>query len=542
MPKVEQAVSDQVSLDVVRQPRASGAVPAGAFGGDIAQGAVNLAQAGLNIKNRIDTTSAEEALVSFERDKNALFFNPENGYFNTQGRNAFDAAPVANSALDRLKKQYGDSLNEQARSAFDKSADAHITRARADIGRHSSKGLQTWETATIEAQVENTIENASLYWSDPQSMRVQRVIGEQAIIDSAQTTGIGPEATAERLQNYRSTFASNAIAAATQSSSTEGQEQMDSMGDLLEGPDKVKLKREIEAKQKVEKTQGDAQAAVLTATNLVSQYDDRSDIQEQVNEISDPDLRKKTMAESMRLFSAKRQAESEARGDAFEAGESHIISGGSAETYKAENPEGWERLSPKQQKSLESGKSVITDWTQFSALMTLPRAELAKVDPVEHFNTLAPSERKSLISAVKSANGTGSKTDKIDHQTGRTRTSQTTAAVDQIFGKKTNRNEAEQKQVEAFYGVVDDERIRRESELDRNLTSEEYTIMLSELTRSVVQDKSTIFGFGIPFTGGEIELTDIPADKMTILSNALRDRGVAVTSDNLIKAFLQATE
>jgi len=534
MPKVAQAQSDQVSLDVVRGPRASASVPVGAFGGDIVQGAVNLAQAGLNIKNRIDTTSAEEALVSFERDKNALFFNPENGYFNTQGRNAFDAAPVANTALDKLKKQHGDSLNEQARLAFDKAADAHITRGRADIGRHSSKGLQTWETATIEAQVENTIENASLYWSDPQSMRVQRVIGEQAIIDSSQTTGIGPEATAERLQTYRSTFASNAIAAATQSSSTEGQDQMDQMSDMLEGPDKVKLEKAIESKQKVEKTQGDAQAAVLTATNLVEQYDDRSDVQEQVNKIDDPELRKQTMTESMRLFSQKRQAESEARGDSFEAGESHIISGGSAETFKAEDPEGWERLSPKQQKSLESGKSVITDWTKFSALMTLPRAELAKIDPVEHFNTLAPAERKSLISAVKSANGTGSKTDKINHQTGRTRGAQTTAAVEQIFGKKTKRNTVEQQQVDAFYAVVDDERIRREAEMDRNLTSEEYTGLLSDMTRSVVQE-----GF---FFDTELDLADIPADDVTALSKFLRDNNIPVTSDNLIKAHLQATE
>jgi hypothetical protein len=533
MPKVAQAQSDQVSLDVVRQPRASGAVPAGAFGGDIAQGVLNLAQAGLDIKQRIDTTSAEEALVSFERDKNALFFNPDNGYFNTQGRNAFDNAPVANSALDKLKKQHGDSLNEQARLAFDRAADTHITRGRADIGRHSSKGLQTWETATIEAQVENTIENASLYWSDPQLMRVQRVIGEQAIIDSSQTTGIGPDATAERLQSYRSTFASNAIAAATQSSSTEGQDQLDQMSGLLEGPDKIQLESAIESKQKVEKTQGDAQAAVLTATNLVSQYENRSDVQEQVNEISDPELRKKTMAESMRLFSQKRQAESEARGDSFEAGESHIIGGGSAETFKAEDPEGWERLSPKQQKSLESGKSVITDWTQFSALMTLPRAELAKVDPVEHFNTLAPSERKSLISAVKSANGTGNKTDKIDHQTGRNRTGQTTAAVDQIFGKKTKRNKAEKQQVEAFYSIVDDETVRRESELDRKLTSEEYTNLLSGLTRTVVQE-----GF---IFDSELDLTDIPAEDVTVLSKFLRDNNIPVTSDNLIRAHTQAT-
>jgi hypothetical protein len=534
MPKVAQAQSNLVAPRVVRQPRASGAVPTAAFGAPITRSLVDIAQAGLNIKKRIDTTSAEEALVSFERDKNAIFFNPENGYFNTQGRNAFDNAAVANTALDDLKKKYGDTLSEQSRLMFDKVADRHITSGRADIGRHASKGLQTWEIATLESQVENTMENASLYWSDPQQMRVQRVIGEQAIIDGAQTAGIGPEATAEKLQTFRSTFTSNAIAAATNSSATEGQQMLDQQGKLLEGPDKVKLTKVIEAKQKSEKTQQDAQSAVITATSLVSQFDDRTDVIEQVNKIKDPDLRKQTMTETMRQFSQKRQAESEARGDAFERAESHIIGGGSAETYKIEDPEGWENLSPKQQKSIEAGKSVITNWVAFSGLMTLPRAELAKIDPVDHYNELAPAERKSLISAVKSANGTGTKSDKIDHQVGRTRGAQTTDAVNQVFGKKTKRNAKEMEQVNAFYAVLDDEVNFRESEKGGKLTSEEYTNVLSGLTRKVVQE-----GF---IFDSELDLTDIPAEDVPTLSKFLRDNGIPVTSDNLIKAHIQATK
>jgi len=168
MPKVTQAQASQIAPTVVRQPRASAQVPTAAFGAPITKGLVDIAQAGLDIKQRIDTTAAEEALVSFEREKNDLFFNPKTGYFNTQGRNAFDSASVANTALDDLKKKFGKDLGDQARSMFDPAADQHITRARTDIGRHSSKGLQAWETATLGAQVENTLENASLYWNDPQ--------------------------------------------------------------------------------------------------------------------------------------------------------------------------------------------------------------------------------------------------------------------------------------------------------------------------------------------------------------------------------------
>lgn len=531
---IVQAQGDQVRTQLARQPRASANVHAAAFGAPITEGLVDLAQAGLNINKRIDTTSAEEALVSFERDKNNLFFDPNTGYFNTQGRNAYDGAGVANSALEGLKKKYGTDLSPQARRMFDATADIHITRAGRDIGRHASKGLQTWETATLDAQTENTLENASLYWSDPDQMRVQRVIGEQSIIDSSKTTGIGPEATAEKLQNYRSVFASNAVTAATQSSAAEGQAMLDQQSNVLEGPDKVKLTSAIESKQKAEKTQSDAQAAVLTSTNLVSQFDNRSDIIAEVNKIEDPELRKKTMSESMLRFGQKRQAQSEERADAFERAESHVITGGSAETYKAEDPEGWNDLSPKQQRSITSGKAVVTDWNEFSRLMIMPKSELAKVDPTDHYSDLAPAERKTLISAVKSSKGTGTSSDKTDHQTGRTRGAQTTSAVNQLFGKPSKLNKDKQEQVNAFYAVLDDEVNSRESVKGSKLTSEEYTNVLSGLTRSIVKE-------GLVFDT-ELDLTDIPADDVPVLSKFLRDNGVPVTSDNLIKAHIQATK
>ena len=167
MPKVATYGPQQVRTNVTRQPRADASAGNAVFNSNIqvAQGLASVGSAVAQVTQRIDTTSAEEALVAFERDKNNLFFNPEDGYFNTQGKNAFDNAGAANSSLEELKKQYGKSLGTNAKSMFDKSANLHITRSQADIARHSSKGLQAWEVATIRSQVENTIENASLYWN-----------------------------------------------------------------------------------------------------------------------------------------------------------------------------------------------------------------------------------------------------------------------------------------------------------------------------------------------------------------------------------------
>lgn len=543
MPKVAQYEGNQVLTDVVRQPRADASAGVAAIQSNIkaGQGLASLAQAGAQIGQRIDTTSAEEALVGFERDKNNLFFDPENGYFNTQGKNAFDNANAATESLNDLKKRYGTSLNQNSKSMFDRAADVQITRSQGDISRHASKGLKAWEIATLRSQVENTVENASLYWNQADRLAVQNSLGRQAVIDAAQTEGIGPEATNERLQTFDSSFNKAAITAATDSSAAEGAELLEKHGDRLEGPDKVKLEKSIVAKAQAEKLQSDSQQAILAGTKLVDTFDGREEIREEVNTIEDPELRKKTMAESMRQFNLKKQGESEAQSDSFERAESHIVEGGSAETYQAVDPEGWERLSAKQKKNIESGKATITDWNTFSELMTLPKSKLSKVNPAEHFHQLAPAERNKLISAVKSAKGTGSSRDRIEHQIGRTRGSQVSNAIEQVLGKKTKWNDEKRKQADAFYDLLDGEVKFRESQKDGSLSSEEFTNVLSDLTREVTIERSA---FGVDFLVPDVELsvTDIPPENLRILSKFLRDNNIPVTADNLAKAQRQAAE
>jgi len=304
---------------------------------------------------------------------------------------------------------------------------------------------------------------------------------------------------------------------------------------------KIKLEKEIAAKTKAEKIQSDSQTAIATGVKLVNEYDSREEIRTEVNNIKDPELRNKTMTEAMRQFNLKKQSESEEQSASFEVAESHIYDGGSAETFQAEDPEGWERLSAKQKKSLESGKPVVTDWNVYSDLMTLPKADLAKVNPADHLDKLAPAERNKLISAVKSAKGTGSASDKIDHQVGRTRSAQTTAAVEQILGKKNKWNDDKRTQADSFYDLLDSEVKYREQQKDGSLSSQEFTDVLSDLTREVTIERSA-FGVGFLYPDAEQSVTDIPPANVRVLSQYLRDNGVPVTADNLLKAQRQATK
>ncbi len=543
MPKIAEYGGQKVQTQVTNSPRASAAAGSKAFQANVnlAKSVSQVAQVGAEIVQRVDTTSAEEALVQFERDKNQVFFNPENGYFNTQGKNAYDSASATTKALEDLKAKYGDNLSPNARRMFDQSAAAHIAKSEVDIMRHSSKGLKAWEVSTLNAQVENTVENASLYWNQPEQLGVQNALGRQAILDAADMEGLGAEATAEKLQTYESSFAKTAISTATNTSSAEGQALFEKYVDRLEGPDKLAMEKAIKAKGEQETLQRNAQMAITTSTKLVGQYDSREDIRTEVNKIEDPTLRSKTMTEAMRQFNVKKTAESEQRAESFEAAEAHLYEGGSAETFQATDPAGWERLSTAQKKSLSTGKVVETNWVAYSDLMTLSKDELAQVDPTDYFDVLGKVERKALISAVKSAKGTGTEAQKTDYQIGRTRNAQVSAAIEQVLGKKAKWNDDKRAKADSFYDLLDSEVKYREKQKDAPLTSREFTDVLSELTREVTV-KRTAFGQDWLAPDAEQSVTDIDPVDVRVLSDYLRKNGIPVTSENLLKAQRQAAE
>lgn len=541
MPKVTQYQANQVQTRVTNDPLASSASADAVFQANtqLSQAGGNVGQAVADMTLRIDTTSAEEAMVAFERDKNNLFFEPETGYFNTQGKNAFDSAGAASKSLNDIKKQYGDTLNSSARAMFDGVADTHISKSQVDITRHSAKGMKAWEVATINAQVENTLESAALIWNQPETLNVQNALGRQAVIDSAEKEGIGAEATNEKLQTYDSAFASTAISAAISSSAAEGKELLDKHGSKLEGTSRVKMENMLAKRVKTEKIQIDSQRAVLSGAALADAYEDRSAIRDEVNKIDDADLRGKTMKEAMRQFDIKRKAESEEQKASFEDAESHIFDGGSAETFQAQDPEGWDKLSAKQKGNIESGKSTATDWNAFSDLMVLPKAQLRDINPTDHFHQLAPAERAKLVSAVRSATGSGSGADKIDHQNGRTRSSQTSSAMEQLLGKKSTWNDDERAQANSFYDLLDGEVASLEQQKGSSLTSSEYTDMLSKLTREVTIKRNA---FGIDFLApdSDQDITDITPDNLKQLSDFLRENNIPVTAESLLKAQQQA--
>lgn len=522
MPKIAQYEPDQVRSQVAEQPLARGAPP-GAFGNQIAKGVTDVVSAGLQMKRRIDVTLSEEALVQFERDKNDIFFNPDTGYFNTQGRDAYDKSADTSKALEDLKKKYGETLNAQSKQLFDRAADAHIARSKADIAKHASKGLKAWEIATIESQVENSLENASLYWNDPDRLRVQNVLGRQAVIDSSNLMGIGPEATAEKLQTFESTFANSIINAAIQNSADEGKVAFEKYGDKLEGPDKVKIEAAIEKMLKTEKIQADATAAVLTASRLVDQYESRADIVEEVNKIEDVELRKKTMTETMIQFNRKKRAEKEQAYEYYQTVIGQVNDGLSPTEIESKNPEAWLGMTDIQRNNILSGKHQLTDQVVLANFRLLGLKEKAKFDPMSIADKVKPSDLQKVISEVNAAKKGKQGSRVISF------TSKSMEAAEAAFGRRstwklkrgggyTESGRKAKQFLTDLQHAVDEFEENKQSKI----TPAEEDKLINEFTRKIVVERSA---FGLDFLAPDIEidLSNTPAADVRVLNRIINN-------------------
>ena len=530
MPKIATLTGDQARTAVTRGPRATASPVSTA----VAKGVGDLARGLAERADRINTTEAEEAVVKFEREKNNLFFDPKSGYFNTQGKSAHTLSSDANESLQQLAKTHAEAMsNPQARQMFTRIAERHVTSGQTDIMRHASKGLEAWEITTINAQTENTIENASLFRNDDKKLSVQRALGRQSIHDAAELEGVTGDALNERLQTFESSFASATIDAAILDSADDGKKALDNYGDRLEEPDRLKLRSKLEAKEKSEKTQSDAQESVMIATKVVADHaGNRTEVLEALKDIEDPEIQSKARKEAMYQINQMEEARTEDRAEAYEVAESYITDNGSAEAFKASHPDEWEKLSPKQQRNLEKGVPVVNDWGTWHNVMSMSESEIRNMgaDEVEKITAkLDSSHRDKFYTMWKKR-----KTPTPEAQIGRTRAAQTKSSVEQLMNKKSSKWKTEDKaKADSFYALIDSEVNYREEQAGKPLSAQEYTELLNNFTRKVIIEKDW-------WPDPELELDDVPEEHLGELTKALRLRNIPVTSDTLIRAWQQA--
>lgn len=489
-------------------------------------------------QQRVATTEAEEALVNFEREKNQILFDPKGGYFNKQGKSAYDDSPIVTQTIADLQRSTTDKLSTSAQGMFSRASQAIVDRDSVNINRFASREFDSWETSVLQSRVQNSLENAKLYSSDDDQGRVGRAealdIGRQSILDLAHKQGLPADLVTQEIQDFNSSFGLATIATELERSGRDGQIALANNVELLQTPDIVKMQENIDKKFKAEKVQADANASVNFATAIVEQYGDESNARELIlqdaNRIQDPMLRGKALRESMYQLGLKQAADSERRAFTFNSAEEFMFEGGSLQLYIANNSDAWDDLSTKQQKELARPGPVVTDFKVLSELMLLSDEEKSKINPYDYVDKLSIADRNRLVTQVQAAKKGGP-----ESQLGRSISQQTTSTVNKIFGEPSGRSKVADDKVDSFYAMVSAEALFREQQKGSSLSTEEFTGLLNDMSKKVTLEKQYWFDT-------EMTINDISAEDMTTLSQHLHSKGIPVTSYSLIDAYLQATQ
>ena len=337
MPKVEQYGGPKVSRQLTRAPRL-GDAPAGAFGGnalasgfgDVAGGIERLGKGIAIERDRADVATAQEAFNKFEKDSNKMFFDPDSGYFNTQGRDAYEGGSTAAEQLEKLRTQYESQFkSEGARQYFKEAADRVVRRGQADIQKHAASGLKAWETAGIQARADNSVENAHLYWADPTELGVQREVGRQAIIDANKSKGLDDaDVINEDLQSFDSNFYSAAVKGAAAQDAAAGRKVLEEHRDKIEGPDATELENYIKRQEEIQKTKNDAAAALRISQSITSRFTNRSDGLKYIDDLPvDSELKSDITRETAFRYDQVRKAREEEQGVIFDNFSKAVLAG-----------------------------------------------------------------------------------------------------------------------------------------------------------------------------------------------------------------------
>jgi len=533
MPKVETYGNDKVATRIANQPKFS-TPKVRDNSAPITNGLNAFAQSVQKASNDLDDTRAEEALIQFERDKNDVFFNKDNGYFNSKGKDAYDDAEGVNKRLAELQKTYAKTLeSEYAKQKFTSASDVHISRGLSSVSRHAATGLNDYENATIAARIENSIESAQQYYTDDSELLLQRTIGEDSVRTKGQKDGLTNDVIAENLQTYRSAFVKATIDAAATNDLARANELMGRMGDQLEGKDVTTVAKMLnkendtaEVRAKTAEIMGDGSSNLASLSEKMDNLPDGTEReakikQEIIRNVKNEYTFNKRVHEDQVKEMYNEHGVGILKGD-LKVGDIPIEDVDKLTSAQLSNLMKFER-------QLANGDAGVTDQAFMSEFRLKPKNEQAKTNPVDLYHKVyGKTDRKELDNIIlKARKGE----DAPEIRGPRSRSAEVTAALKQITGKKSSsRIDAEFSN--AFHSLILDEVAAQTEATGKEVDAVQFTKIVHKMTRKFVEE-------GMIFDSDR-DVEDVPPEHLQEIAAALRNRGLPVNGRSIAEMYLNA--
>ncbi|RLW53897.1 MAG: hypothetical protein B6D76_09395 [gamma proteobacterium symbiont of Stewartia floridana] len=149
-------------------------------------------------------TIAKDLDVTFADNLREILDDPDNGYLNKQGREAYDTHNDIRKQVSKLRQKHQSTLKPGSISAdlFRKVADSRVEHAFNSIAKHASNQLRIWQDDTYKARLLASIDDATVNRDDPAQVRLAINTGFAEIQEAGGRNGWAPEVMELRKQSF----------------------------------------------------------------------------------------------------------------------------------------------------------------------------------------------------------------------------------------------------------------------------------------------------------------------------------------------------
>lgn len=211
-----------------------------------AQGMGQLAKSLQAVKALEDEARVREARNQYMQERDVLMYDPENGYMNTQGRNALDQRSAFVENMRKIREKYAKSLTPEQQRLFDRSIETLELDARRSAMIHNGNELKKYVIDGSKAAAENFANEALRNIDNPAMADKYLSAGLIEIREISEKTGMAPEILEQMEREYLSSYRSNVTSVLLEKDARAAQSYFNQYKDQFSADKAIELQSKID--------------------------------------------------------------------------------------------------------------------------------------------------------------------------------------------------------------------------------------------------------------------------------------------------------